>query len=99
MKRWRSFGYQIILYLDDGWGCHSGEDCEKVGIQVKQDLEMAGFAINNDKSIWKPVSRLEWLGFIWDLDKGSIEIPLRKIVHLRSSIDFIQTSRLCTGAG
>jgi hypothetical protein len=30
VKRWRSFGYQIIMYLDDGWASHDEYTCRLV---------------------------------------------------------------------
>jgi hypothetical protein len=78
VKRWRSLGFQVIVYLDDGWGSHDPQKSVVVSSHVKNDLQKAGFIINNDKSIWKPVTRLEWLGFIWDIEAGLIQIPESK---------------------
>ena len=78
VKRWRSLGFQVIVYLDDGWGSHDPQKSVVVSSYVNNDLQKAGFIINNDKSFWKPVTRLEWLGFIWDLEAGLIQIPKRK---------------------
>jgi hypothetical protein len=38
--------------------------------KVLTDLLSAGFLPNYEKSVWKPQSSLEWLGFVWNLDKG-----------------------------
>ena len=86
VKRWRSFGFQIILYLDDGWASHDEETCRIVSKTVQEDLNNAGFVVNNQKSIWEPTSRLEWLGFIWDLKKGSVEIPDKKFICLKEGL-------------
>ena len=50
VKRWRSFGYQIIMYLDDGWASHDEETCRLVSKTVRQDLKNAGFVLNNEKA-------------------------------------------------
>jgi hypothetical protein len=47
---------------------------------------MAGFFINKDKSVWEPSRRLPWLGFIWDLNTFSLEIPLEKITRFKNDI-------------
>lgn len=78
VKRWRSVGYQIIMYLDDGWESHDGYTCRLLSKRVQEDLKNAGFVVNNDKSIW--------LGFIWDLGKGSVEIHEKKFVAKKDNI-------------
>jgi hypothetical protein len=40
--------------------------------KFRKDLVSAGFIVNDEKSVWEPIQRLEWLGFIWDLRQGSI---------------------------
>ena len=37
---------------------------------------------NEEKSIWAPTQVLEWLGIVWDLSRGRIFIPHRRIVKL-----------------
>ena len=80
------FGYQIIMYLDDGWASHDEYTCRLVSKKIQEDLNNAGFVVNNEKSIWEPTDRLEWLGFIWDLGKGSVEIHEKKFVALKDNI-------------
>jgi hypothetical protein len=53
---------------------------------VRQDLESAGFFINKEKSVWEPSRRLTWLGFVWDLNTFSLEIPLEKITRFKNHI-------------
>jgi hypothetical protein len=80
------FGYQIIMYLDDGWASHDEYTCLLVSKKIQEDLKNAGFVVNNEKSIWEPTDRMEWLGFIWDLGKGSVEIHEKKFVALKDNI-------------
>jgi hypothetical protein len=70
------FGLSVAgwVYLDEGWGSHDPQKSVVVSSHVNNDLQKADFIINNEKSIWKPVTRLEWLGFIWDLEAGLIQI-------------------------
>ena len=41
--------------------------CQKISKSIRKDLVSAGFIVNDEKSVWDPIQRLEWLGFIWDL--------------------------------
>jgi hypothetical protein len=43
-----------------------------VSVQVRGDLIKSGFVANNEKSVWKPVQSIEWLGFIWNLSSGTL---------------------------
>lgn len=97
VKYWRGMGIKIIVYLDDGWGTDSPELCYKVSSQVREDLIRAGLIANEEKSQWEPCSVLEWLGSLWDLSKGLVEIPIRKIEKLKHMIlSCMQNQGKCT---
>lgn len=81
-----SFGYQIIMYLDDGWASDDEYPCRLVSKKVQEDLKNVGFVVKDEKSIWEPTDRFEWLDFIWDLGKGSVEIHEKKFVALKDNI-------------
>jgi hypothetical protein len=49
------------------------ELCEKMSVQVR-DLIKIGFVANNEKSVWKPVQLIEWLGFIWNIRNSTEKI-------------------------
>ena len=53
---------------------------------VKQSLVDAGFLINEEKSIFVPTQKLEWLGILWDSQLFSLSIPDRRISDLLCSI-------------
>jgi hypothetical protein len=57
--------------------------CEQKG---SGRFENAGVVVNNEKSIWEPTDRFEWLGFIWNSGKGSVEIHEKKFVALKDNI-------------
>ena len=86
VKYWRLAGISVIVYLDDGWGIDSSAVCEAVSDRVKSDIQKAGFVLNTEKSVLKPCLILEWLGFIWNMEEGSIEIPKLKISKLKKLI-------------
>jgi len=92
VRYWRSLAYPIINYLDDGWCCLDFENCKKVSDSIKKDLKSAGLIVNNEKSVWEPRQKLEWLGFLWDLETGSIQIPVRKITQFKESIRSVLNS-------
>ena len=92
VKYWRSLSYPVIVYLDDGWCCHDFENCQKLSENIRKDLKSAGLVVNEDKSIWNPVKKLEWLGFLWDLELGSVEIPKKKIESFKESLCAILNS-------
>ena len=89
-KHWRYQGFCVAVFLDDGWG--TGKDsqaCSIVADAVKTDLYKAGFVSNDDKSVWTPCQRLDWLGITWDSARGTIEIVDRRITKIASTIDSI----------
>jgi hypothetical protein len=59
--------------------------------KFRKDLVSAGFIVNDEKSVWEPIQRLEWLGFIWDLRQGSIEIPETKQFTFKKQFVFYYT--------
>ena len=78
VKYWRSLSYPIIVYLDDGWCCLNPDFFYKISNSIRQDLKFAGFVVNEEKSVWEPSYKLEWLGFVSDLKIGSVEILIVK---------------------
>lgn len=97
VKYWRGLGYSIVVYLDDGWGTDSPDYCHVICKNVRRDLALAGFLANEEKSIWVPCFELEWLGYCWNLRKGSIEIPERKFVGLKSLLyEVLNGKTLCS---
>ena len=40
--------------------------CGVVANAIRADLFKAGFVTNEDKSVWIPCQRLDWLGITWD---------------------------------
>ena len=68
--------------------CHGGV----VANAVRADLSKAGFVTNEDKSVWIPCQRLDWLGFTWDSARGTIAIVDRRVVKITNTIDSIIAS-------
>ncbi|EYC42673.1 hypothetical protein Y032_0522g2898 [Ancylostoma ceylanicum] len=73
LTKWRKFGINICLYLDDGVVC--GESAEEVKRAVQvicQDFVEAGVTLSYEKCSLIPQSRGTWLGFVIDLEKREL---------------------------
>lgn len=75
----RAKGLMSINYLDDFLLLGSSrEDClNNLNITISM-LESLGFIVNYDKSSLYPERRCKYLGFIFDSEKMTIELPLEK---------------------
>ena len=49
-------------------------------------LQLAGFVVNLEKSVWVPCSVLEWLGYLWNMQSGTVSMPTRKIVSFKDMV-------------
>jgi len=79
-KHWRHQGICVAVFLDDGWGIEmDSQVCSIVADAVRTDVFEAGFVTNEDKSVWTPCQRLDWLGITWD----------RRVAKITSTIDSI----------
>ena len=88
VRYWRAQGLRVVVYLDDGICAVTGRQAAQAASElVKTTLSKAGFVANPDKSVWQPVQRLVWLGFVIDLAAEQIEIPREKITGLQQLIN------------
>ncbi|KAK3088183.1 hypothetical protein FSP39_015858 [Pinctada imbricata] len=84
---------RIVLYLDDGWSVNRDYHSSLLDSGFVFDtLKRAGFVVNFEKSVVKPVNNLSWLGLIWNSEEHSICIPETRIVDLFQSIDHVLSS-------
>ena len=97
IKKWRSQGYRIIGYLDDGI---FGDKTEKLTRAMCQtiigDLTLAGFTINAEKSILQPTQQGIWLGFLIDTKSFTLTVPECKIKDLISEMTKTVTRKTTT---
>ena len=55
IKHWRSKGFQIFTYLDDGAGADQVlSKAMKMSTAVRRDIALSGFIANEEKSQWVP---------------------------------------------
>lgn len=93
VKHWRSKGFFMVIYIDDGWCRASSEsDCIRVANIVKKDLVESGFVPNVEKSHWTPTQLVQWLGMNWNAHTGSIHIIQRRIHDLLECVEKFQNS-------
>ena len=90
VKRWRSLGLRVVIYIDDGICAATSIDKGKAdtGIIVR-DLDKAGFILNMEKSKLSPQQSGKWLGIEIDLVNGNFFIPEDRIDRLKASLDLI----------
>ena len=46
---------------------------------IMPHIELSGFVVNADKSVWGPAQIIEWLVFVWNLKECALEIPDKKL--------------------
>ena len=81
VKRWRSYGFRAIIYIDDGiCGANSYRECEPAKKVMLEDLASAGFVTNYTKSQLVPQQTGRWLGFLL------LQVPADKIKKLQEVI-------------
>ena len=85
VKKWRSEGKQVLMYLDDGLGRHSDFDkCSLIAMEIKRNIIASGFVPKIDKSMysksmWNPCTDIiTFLGYDLHLLTGIISIPKKK---------------------
>ncbi|WP_143213444.1 reverse transcriptase domain-containing protein, partial [Acinetobacter baumannii] len=80
IKFWRENMIKIAIFIDDGFGTKSVyEKAKQDAIFVKRSLELSGFVVNIQKSVWNPQQKLTWLGISVDLTKIELYIPEKRM--------------------
>jgi hypothetical protein len=87
VKIWRSRGYPVVMYLDDGIIVGKTKMETDFYVQfIRRDLKNAGFVVNEAKSIWVPSKQVKWLGFLLDSQRNVFEVPAVKLDRLRKGL-------------
>ncbi|RCN33093.1 reverse transcriptase [Ancylostoma caninum] len=92
LARWRKWGINMCLYLDDGLVCgKSGHEVSRAIEVIKEDLNRAGVTLALDKCYLEPSPVGQWLGFEIDLrakkssvSKDRVRKAVRQLEGLRS---------------
>ena len=77
VKKWRSEGHKVVIFLDDGILCGFSEVATTSNAKVKQDLFSSGFVAKVEKSLWSPTQVIEWLGLGFDTLSLTMSFPER----------------------
>ena len=65
--------------------------------EALSDLFSVGFLPNYEKNVWKPQISIDWIGFVWDADKGMLSIPERKMLDILQLLNtFLENSKKLT---
>ena len=81
VKRWRSQGFRIFSFLDDGiFGFHSRS--HHAIATVATDLNSAGVTLNKEKCTLFPTRQGNWLGLLVDTKSYTLAVSTEKIENL-----------------
>ena len=81
----RAMGYPSAAYLDDSLlKGDNYEMCRDNVLTTVHLLQSLGFTIHPDKSILVPTQRIEFLGFIIDTVRMTVELPSRKVLQIQA---------------
>ena len=88
---WTSRGIPIAIFLDDGLGGGIDKVSAKIhSLAVHSDLLKSGFVPNQEKSGWKPVQVITWLGVVLNTIDGSVQATNERIAKLTSDLRSLQ---------
>ena len=75
LKKWRSKGQKVILFLDHGLGGDVSYDKALLSSRyIRQDLIAFGFLIADEKCQWIPSQIIVWLGYLWNSKSGKLQV-------------------------
>ena len=83
--------------MDDGICASSDrQQCDVDTQQIVNDVTLAGFIINTEKSSLEPQQVGPWLGFLFDLNKGMFYVPEEKLARQKTAIVAILNCKLAS---
>ena len=94
IRKWRSAGATVFVYIDDGLGYHDTREKAIIWSQtMKGDLTRAGFILQDAKCTWNPVQSFTFLGFNIDLRCFYISVPAAKLLKAHEQLISAATSK------
>lgn len=81
------------MYLDNGLVCGDFKTCKSASNLKQNFLQKSGFVINTEKSVLEPTKSIVWLGFFWNMENGTLEVPVEKIKDIRDILTIILDNR------
>ena len=93
VKHWRENCVRIACFIDDGAGVGATfEKTKKHSYFVKNSLQLSGFIVNEEKSIWFPTEKMTWLGINVDLNNKIFTISDERLHSAVFALQFIINS-------
>lgn len=87
LKYWRSLGFKVIMFLDDGIGGDVLlEKAKFASTFIRESLLEFGFLLAEDKCSWQPVRKGAWLGHTLDFVANKLYISEERICRLEMSV-------------
>jgi len=93
VKVLRAQGIKLVVYVDDYLILADSPSELVIAVEtVLKVLCQAGFTIHTEKSQLKPSQKVEFLGFVLDLESGMIRVPYQKLRSYK--MDLVRLSKL-----
>ena len=93
VKKWRTEGKSIVVFLDDGLGAAADYAKARISsLSVHADLLKSGFVPNEEKSLWEPTQVITWLGTVIDTSQCIISATDTRIQSLSEDLSFLLDS-------
>ena len=87
VKYWRGLGIRCMMYMDDGSaGDQPANRATAMSRKVREDLERAGFLVNEEKSNFTPKQRVQQLGFELDTCSNMLTALERRVQATKAAI-------------
>ena len=78
--RWKKMKIKNLIFVDDGIAVSKSYDfMKKASVQILVDLISSGFCPGLEKCFWKPIQKLTWNGFLWDLSNKRFSVKIERI--------------------
>jgi len=88
IKYWRSLGYRIIMFLDDGIGGDVDYDrTAEASHFIRNSLNDFGFLTASEKCIWESSRKGSWLGHDLNYEFNMIRILEQRICRLETAFE------------
>lgn len=90
VRKWRSEGKGIVVYLDDGLGSAADHNNAKIAsLPVHADLYRSAFLANESKCVWEPAQVISWLGSVINTTTSRISATDERIMSLQDVLNSI----------
>ena len=93
VKKWRTEGKSIVVFLRDGLGAAVDYTKARISsLSVLADLLESGFVPNEEKSLWERTQVITWLGTVIDTPQCIISATDTRIQTLSEDLSFLLDS-------